>query len=107
MLKFPNSPKKLINNQVNKKTDFGDKLENINKKITSNKTNHVEGEKKLNELSQKVKLLCYAVRNIRACAIFKQMGPSCKKGIHVDSTSNTFPRIYEDYYLNFNCFDLP
>ena len=28
-----------------KKTDFDDKLKNLNKKVTSNKTKHVEAEK--------------------------------------------------------------
>ena len=30
---------------------FDEKLKNINKKVTSNKTKHVEGEQKLNDLS--------------------------------------------------------
>ena len=29
-------------------------LQSINKKVTSNKTKHVEDEKKLNELSEKI-----------------------------------------------------
>ena len=39
------------------KTDFDDKLKNLNKKITSNKTEHVLVETELNELTKKVKLL--------------------------------------------------
>ena len=35
-----------------KKTDFDDKVKNINRKITSGKTKHVGGEKKLKELSE-------------------------------------------------------
>ena len=31
-----------------KETDFYDKLKNLNKKVTSNKTKHVEAEKKKN-----------------------------------------------------------
>ena len=38
-----------------KKKDFDDKLKILNKKVTSNKTKHVLVEKKLNELSEKVK----------------------------------------------------
>ena len=38
--------------------------------------------------------MCYAVRNIKAKAIFKQWGPSCKKKI---STLNTPQRIYENF----------
>ena len=40
-----------------KKTDFNDKLKHVNRKITSDKTKHVGGEKKLKELSEKVKVL--------------------------------------------------
>ena len=36
-----------------KKTDFGDKLKTLNKKVTSNKTKHVLVENELNELSKK------------------------------------------------------
>ena len=39
------------------KTDFDDKLKNLHKKVTSNKTKHVLVENELNELSGKVKLL--------------------------------------------------
>ena len=39
------------------KTDFDDKIKNLNKKITSNKTEHVLVETELNELTKKVKLL--------------------------------------------------
>ena len=42
---------------------------------------------KTNELSEKVKIFCYAIRNIRAVTIFKLKGPSCKKNeLHVNST---------------------
>ena len=46
--------KKVIKNIGNfvKKTDFDDKVKNINRKITSGKTKHVGGEKKLKELSE-------------------------------------------------------
>ena len=37
-----------------KETDFDNKLKNINKKVTPNKTKHVEAEKKLNDLTKKV-----------------------------------------------------
>ena len=37
-----------------KKTDFDDKLKNLDKKITSNKTKHVLLENELNKLSEKV-----------------------------------------------------
>ena len=37
------------------KTDFDDKLKNLNKIVTSNKTKHVLFENELNELSKKVK----------------------------------------------------
>ena len=36
------------------KTDFEDKLKNVNKKVTSNKTEYVEAEKKLIDLRNKV-----------------------------------------------------
>ena len=35
-----------------KKTDFNDKLKCFNKKVTLNKTRHVEAEKKLNDLRE-------------------------------------------------------
>ena len=38
-----------------KKTDFDDKLKNLNKNVTSNKTKHRLVENKLNELSKKLK----------------------------------------------------
>ena len=63
MLKFSICPKKLIKKSVNKK--------DINEKVTSNKAKHVESEKKLNEFSEKFRLFCIAVRNIRAATIFK------------------------------------
>ena len=37
-----------------KKADFDDKLKNLNKNVTSNKTKHVLVENELNELSKKV-----------------------------------------------------
>ena len=40
-----------------KKTDFDDKLKNLNKNATSNKKKHVLVENKLNELSEKVKTI--------------------------------------------------
>ena len=40
-----------------KKTGFNDKLKHVNRKITSDKTKHVGGEKKLKELSERVKVL--------------------------------------------------
>ena len=40
-----------------RKTDFDDKLKNLNKKVTSNKTKHVLVENELNEVSEKIKLL--------------------------------------------------
>ena len=40
-----------------KKTDFDDKLKNLSKKVTSNKTTHVLAENELDELSEKVNLL--------------------------------------------------
>ena len=36
------------------KTDFDDKLENLNKKPTLNKTKHVEAKRKLTDLTNKV-----------------------------------------------------
>ena len=36
-----------------KEADFGNKLKTVNKKFTSNKTKHVEAEKKLSDLNQK------------------------------------------------------
>ena len=36
------------------KTDFDDKLKNLNKKVTSNKTKYVEAEKKITDLTNKV-----------------------------------------------------
>ena len=47
--------KKDIANFV-RKTDFEDKVKNVNQKVTSNKTKHGEGEKKLIELSENVKV---------------------------------------------------
>ena len=37
-----------------KKTDFDDKVKNLNKKVTSNKTKHIEAEKKITDLTNKV-----------------------------------------------------
>ena len=37
-----------------KKTDFGDKLETLNRKVTSIKTKHIEVEKKITDLTNKV-----------------------------------------------------
>ena len=37
-----------------KKTDFEDKLNNLNKKVTSNKTKHIKAEKQLTDLRNKV-----------------------------------------------------
>ena len=42
-----------------KKTNFGDKLINVNKKWTLNKTKHVEAEKKINDLTNKVAQISY------------------------------------------------
>ena len=39
-----------------KKTDFDDKLKDLNKKCTSNKTKHIETEKKIIYLTKKVAL---------------------------------------------------
>ena len=36
------------------KTNFDDKLNNLNKKVTSSKAKHVETEKKLTDLTKKV-----------------------------------------------------
>ena len=40
-----------------KKTDFDDKLKNLNKNVTSNKTKYVLVENEVNELSEKVKAM--------------------------------------------------
>ena len=40
-----------------KKTDFDDKLKNLNENVTLNKTKHVLFENKLNALSEKVKAI--------------------------------------------------
>ena len=37
-----------------KKTDFDDKLKNLNKTVTSNKTKHEEAEKKISDLTNNV-----------------------------------------------------
>ena len=37
-----------------KKTDFDDKLQKLNKRVTSNKVNHVEAEKETTDLTKKV-----------------------------------------------------
>ena len=37
-----------------KKTDFGDKLEILNRKVTSIKTKHIEAEKKITVLTNKI-----------------------------------------------------
>ena len=37
-----------------KKTDFDDKLKNLNEKVTSNKTKYIEAEKKITDLTNKV-----------------------------------------------------
>ena len=39
------------------KTDFDDKLKNLNKNLTWNKTKHVLVENELNELAKKVKAI--------------------------------------------------
>ena len=53
--------KKLVNESdianFVKNTNSDDKLKNINVKVTSNRTKHVESENKLNELLEKVNLL--------------------------------------------------
>ena len=36
------------------KTNFNDKLKNLNKKVTSNKTNHLQTENKLTDLTNEV-----------------------------------------------------
>ena len=36
------------------KTDFDDKIKNLNKNFTSNKTKHIEDEKKITDLTIKV-----------------------------------------------------
>ena len=46
-----------ITNFVKKKTDFDDKLKNLNEKITSNKTKHVLVANELNELSKKIEAI--------------------------------------------------
>ena len=56
-----------------KNIDFDKKLASINKKVTSNKTRHVEVDKKLNNLSGKVKLI--SIKGItkdliNGCSIF-------------------------------------
>ena len=45
------------NDFVKKKTDFDDKLKNLNKNVTSNKTKDVLIENGLNELLEKVKAI--------------------------------------------------
>ena len=40
-----------------KEIDFDEKLRNVNKKVTLNKSKHLLVENELNELSEKVKLL--------------------------------------------------
>ena len=40
-----------------KKTNFDDKLKNLNKKVISNKTNYVLAENELNEISEDVKTI--------------------------------------------------
>ena len=50
-----------------KETDFNNKLKNLNKKVTSNKTKHVETEENLIDLTKKVctsirKRICFFVR---------------------------------------------
>ena len=42
------------------KTDFDDKLKNLNKKVTSNKTKHVLVENELNELSEELSAKGYS-----------------------------------------------
>ena len=42
------------------KTDFDDKLKNLNKKVTSNKTIHVLVENELNELSEELSAKDYS-----------------------------------------------
>ena len=43
-----------------KKTFFDDKLKNLNKKVTSNKTKHVLVENELNELSEELSAKDYS-----------------------------------------------
>ena len=45
------------NDFIKKKTDFDDKLKNLNKNVTSNKTKDVLIENGLNELLEKVKAI--------------------------------------------------
>ena len=40
--------------QKKKKTDFDEKLKNINKKVTSNKMKNVEAKKKLTDLTEEI-----------------------------------------------------
>ena len=53
-LKKANLPTKGDFDDFVEKTDFNDKLNNLNKKVTSNKTKHVETQKKLTDLTNKV-----------------------------------------------------
>ena len=53
-LKKANLPTKGDFDDFVEKTDFNDKLNNLNKKVTSNKTKHVEAQKKLTDLTNKV-----------------------------------------------------
>ena len=46
-----------VKKNKNKKTDFDDKLKNLNKNVTSNKTKDVLIENGLNELLEKVKAI--------------------------------------------------
>ena len=47
----------------------------------------------------------YVVRNKKAGIIFKQKGTSCKeKELHVNLTSNTFQRKYENLIKTSNTF---
>ena len=48
-----------------KRRDFNGKLININKKVTSNKTKHIEGENEINELSKKLNY--YRQKGIMIC----------------------------------------
>ena len=54
ILKKANLPTKGDFDDFVEKTDFNDKLNNLNKKVTSNKTKHVEAQKKLTDLTNKV-----------------------------------------------------
>ena len=56
-----------------KKTDFDNNLENLNKKVTSNKTKHVLIENQLNELLEKVKLLSAKDYNFFEVKLFLQV----------------------------------